>query len=44
MNQIDRTSKPCPKGTFTEKQGQYLAFIWAYGNGRITLTPPARLK
>ena len=35
MNQIDSASKR----TFTEKQGQYLAFIWAYT--RVLGRPPA---
>ncbi len=37
MNQIDSATKPCL--TFTEKQGQYLAFIWAYT--RVLGRPPA---
>jgi DNA-binding MarR family transcriptional regulator len=39
MNQIDSASKPRPERTFTEKQGQYLAFIWAYS--RVLGRPPA---
>ena len=39
MNQIDSASKPRPERTFTEKQGQYLAFIWAYT--RVLGRPPA---
>jgi DNA-binding MarR family transcriptional regulator len=36
MNQLSRASDPRPERNFTEKQGQYLAFIWAY-----TRVPPA---
>jgi Mn-dependent DtxR family transcriptional regulator len=39
MNHIGNTSKPHPERTFTEKQGQYLAFIWAYT--RVLGRPPA---
>jgi Mn-dependent DtxR family transcriptional regulator len=39
MNQSDNASKPRPERTFTEKQGQYLAFIWAYT--RVLGRPPA---
>ena len=39
MNQIDSASKPGPERTFTQKQGQYLAFIWAYT--RVLGRPPA---
>jgi hypothetical protein len=35
MNQLSRASDPRPERNFTEKQGQYLAFIWAY-----TRVPP----
>jgi DNA-binding MarR family transcriptional regulator len=31
-------SKPRPEPNFTEKQGQYLAFIWAYA--RVLGRPP----
>jgi hypothetical protein len=38
MNQLlDRERRPGPR--FTEKQGQYLAFIWAYA--QIKRRPPA---
>jgi DNA-binding MarR family transcriptional regulator len=30
MNQISGAHTPCHQPRFTEKQGQYLAFIWAY--------------
>jgi Mn-dependent DtxR family transcriptional regulator len=39
MNHIGNASKPHPERTFTEKQGQYLAFIWAYT--RVLGRPPA---
>jgi Mn-dependent DtxR family transcriptional regulator len=39
MNHIGNASKPHPHRTFTEKQGQYLAFIWAYT--RVLGRPPA---
>jgi Mn-dependent DtxR family transcriptional regulator len=35
----DNTSKRHPERTFTEVQGQYLAFIWAYT--RVLGRPPA---
>ena len=38
MNQIDAPRHP-PQTGFTEKQGQYLAFIHAYT--KINLCPPA---
>ena len=38
MNQLlDRDCQPTPR--FTDKQGQYLAFIWAYA--QINRRPPA---
>ena len=38
MNQLlDHGRRPAPR--FTEKQGQYLAFIWAYA--QINRRPPA---
>ena len=39
MNQVGNASKPHPERPFTEKQGQYLAFIWAYT--RVLGRPPA---
>ncbi len=39
MNQIFDEPVPPPAPHFTEKQGQYLAFIWAYT--RIIGRPPA---
>ena len=38
MNQTANSSRR-PEGSFTEKQGQYLAFIYAYS--RIHRRPPA---
>ncbi len=40
MNQIFDEPNPPPAPRFTEKQGQYLAFIWAYT--RIIGRPPPR--
>ncbi len=36
MNQLLDQDKPAKRAVFTAKQGQYLAFIWAYSqiNGR----------
>ncbi|MBB5577188.1 hypothetical protein GGD50_005839 [Rhizobium paranaense] len=36
MNQFLDQDKPAKRAIFTAKQGQYLAFIWAYSkiNGR----------
>ena len=31
MNQLVGQNPPVPQPAFTEKQGQYLAFIWTYG-------------
>jgi hypothetical protein len=39
MNKLSRASEP--ERNFTEKQGQYLAFIWAYT--RVLGRPPPRL-
>ena len=39
MNQISGALTPRPQTRFTEKQGQYLAFIWAYS--RVLGRPPA---
>jgi SOS-response transcriptional repressor LexA len=39
MNQIFDEPTPPPAPRFTEKQGQYLAFIWAYT--RVIGRPPA---
>ncbi len=39
MNQIFDEPNPPPAPRFTEKQGQYLAFIWAYT--RVIGRPPA---
>jgi len=39
MNQIFGGAQPDPATSFTEKQGQYLAFIWAYTC--IQRRPPA---
>jgi DNA-binding MarR family transcriptional regulator len=40
MNQISGASEPRPERNFTEKQGQYLAFIW-WAYTRVLGRPPA---
>ena len=42
MNQISGASEPRPERNFTEKQGQYLAFIW-WAYTRVLGRPPPRL-
>jgi DNA-binding MarR family transcriptional regulator len=39
MNQLVGQNPPAPQPAFTEKQGQYLAFIWAFT--QINARPPA---
>lgn len=39
MNQLVGQNRSAPEPIFTEKQGQYLAFIWAYT--QINARPPA---
>ena len=39
MNQMSYACHPSPQNNFTAKQGQYLAFIYAYS--RIHRRPPA---
>lgn len=39
MNQLAGKDHPASPSPFTEKQGQYLAFIWAYT--QINARPPA---
>ena len=39
MNQLLDQKTPAPPARFTAKQGQYLAFIWAYS--QINRRPPA---
>jgi hypothetical protein len=39
MNQLLDQDKPATRAVFTAKQGQYLAFIWAYS--KINDRPPA---
>ena len=39
MNQLPGEEQSAPRAAFTEKQGQYLAFIWAYT--QINTRPPA---
>jgi Mn-dependent DtxR family transcriptional regulator len=39
MNRIDSVCHPCAGPSFTDRQGQYLAFIYAYT--RVNGRPPA---
>ena len=39
MNQLPGQEPSAPRPAFTERQGQYLAFIWAYT--QINARPPA---